>query len=65
MSNSQRQSISTKRRRFLNELSEIRAINSIESDSLQPLQETHRIDQNIPVVQSISIESDDLHEGAY
>lgn len=60
MSKSQIRSSSTKRRRILNELAEISAINSVEyeSESLQTPHETHEVN-DIPVVQ----ESDTSYEG--
>lgn len=59
MSNSQRRSTSTKRRRILDELAEIQisAVNSVESECLQPLRETRDVIN--PVVQ----EPDKFHEG--
>jgi len=60
MNKSQIRSSSTKRRRILNELAEISAVNSIEyeSESLQTPHETSNIN-DIPVIE----ESDTLHEG--
>jgi len=57
MSKSQIRSSSTKRRRILNELAEISAINSVEYES-ESLQTPHEVN-DIPVVQ----ESDTSHEG--
>lgn len=58
MSKSQIRSSSTKRRRILNELAEIIAVNSIEYESLQTPHETCHIN-DILVIE----ESDTLHEG--
>jgi len=60
MSNSQIRSSSTKRRRILDELAEISAVNSIQYDESENLEPPHEI-QNINDI--LVPESDTLHEG--